>query len=71
MKSWFSLNENVCIIIIKMQLLNEFNKTGATKKYHKMNGRRIMKRINRFTGGVFRNSMCDNNTATFSTGTKS
>lgn len=33
MKGWFSLDENVCDRIIKMQLLNEFIKTGATKKY--------------------------------------
>lgn len=33
-----------------------------------MNGRRVMKRINRLTGGKFRNCMCDNNTAPFSTG---
>lgn len=65
MEGWFSLNKNLCNRIIKMQLLNEFNKTGATKKYQCMNGRRIVKRINRLTGGVFRNCMCDNNTAPF------
>lgn len=32
MKGLFSLDENVNDGIIKMQLLNEFNKTGPTKK---------------------------------------